>query len=429
MTFPDNLFSFFRNAAIFVSEYNWPHKWTDDARLPVWEFKLQDSSEYGLYIPNIPFWVHLVLTVLLECLLVSFPTALLMYFGIIRAIKEKVPSKPQTHNPSRTNVWGYLLGWFILLPAWIVLPPLATSELGVTNNIMRFCLCVISPTISIFRILEAMYGFAPSHAMSSCGAYALYFTSPLLLVPATTKNRIWRPAIYHHLPAFLAGLFITGMYQSLLLELLPYGTGPGSTPSHLYTWSALLDLEIWYITLSYGILLQSYLCTFAAGLAMTTVLLTGHETQVFSRAPLFLSTSPSDFWGRRWNLLIHTCLKRGVYQPIRSLGGPAVLAVISAFAASGLFHEWLLPAVMPDYPHTHGTTMAFFLWQALLIVLERTLSPRIRLLGLPGPLRTMCVIALGLPPAHWFLDSYLRSQFFVHGQWSFPMVRPLLARD
>jgi Membrane bound O-acyl transferase family len=429
MTTPDSVYSFVQKAVIFASEYNWPHKWTDDTRTPTWEYEWQGSSMYGLYIPSIPFWLHLVLTVLLECLLASLPTAILIYYGIIRGIQRKVPSKPQKHNPTRTNVWGYLLGWLVLLPVWIILPPLAVSELGVTNSIMRFCLCVISPTISIFRILEAMYGFAPSHVMSSCGAYSLYFTSPLLLVPPTTKHRIWRPAIFYHLPLFLTGLFISGLYQSLLLLLIPYGTGPGSTPLHLYTWSALWDLQIWYVTLSYAILLELYLSTFAAGLAMTTVLLTGHETQVFSKSPLFLSTSPSDFWGRRWNLLIHACLKRGIYQPIRSLGGPAVLAVVSAFAASGLFHEWLLPAVMPLYPHTHGTTMAFFLWQAMLIVLERIFAPRVGTLGLPRPLRTMCVIALGLPPGHWFLDSYLRSQFFVHGQWCLPMVRSLLNRE
>lgn len=429
MQIPDNIYSSVRMAATFASEYNWPHKWTDDVRTPIWQFELQDSLKYGLYIPSIPFWVHLVLIVLLECLLVSVPSSILIYYGIIRTIQKKVPSKPQRHNPSRTNFLGYLLGWGVLLPAWVVLPPLAVSELGVTNSIMRFCLCVISPTISIFRILEAMYGFAPSHAMSSCSDYALYFTSPFLLVPHKSKCRIWRPAIYHYLPAFLTGLFVTGMYQSLLLQLLPYGSGPESTPSHLYSWSALWDLQLWYMSLSYAILLQSYLSTFAAGLSMTTVLLTGHETHVFSKAPLFRSTSPSDFWGRRWNLLIHACLKRGVYQPIRSLGGPAVLAVVSTFAASGLFHEWLLPAVMPHYPHTHGITMAFFLWQALLIVLERIWAPRMGVLGLRGPFRTLCVIALGLPPGHWFLDSYLRSQYFVHGQWALPMVRPLLARD
>ena len=37
--------------------------------------------------------------------------------------------------------------------------------------------------------------------------------------------------------------------------------------------------------------------------------LTGFRTMVIMRNPLFASTSVSDFWGRRWNLLISGVLK------------------------------------------------------------------------------------------------------------------------
>lgn len=38
----------------------------------------------------------------------------------------------------------------------------------------------------------------------------------------------------------------------------------------------------------------------------------------FDRQPLFCATSPSDFWGRRWNSLVHHHLKKGVYKPFRA---------------------------------------------------------------------------------------------------------------
>jgi hypothetical protein len=57
------------------------------------------------------------------------------------------------------------------------------------------------------------------------------------------------------------------------------------------------------------------------------------------RNPMFLSKSPSDFWSRRWNLLIHRVLKGGVYKPIRKHFKSAALASIAAFMASGAFHE------------------------------------------------------------------------------------------
>jgi hypothetical protein len=40
------------------------------------------------------------------------------------------------------------------------------------------------------------------------------------------------------------------------------------------------------------------------------------QSDVFSGQPLFLSKSPSDFWGKRWNRLIHSILKDSVYKPV-----------------------------------------------------------------------------------------------------------------
>jgi hypothetical protein len=267
--------------------------------------------------------------------------------------------------------------------------------------------------------------------------YLLYYASPLLLYPPSptrvtdNQKNISFQHIYRHLRSFLIGLVVTGTYQSVLLQLLPYGTGPASTPTNFYRWSSLLDMNIWCESLVYALLLQMYLSTFAAGLALNTTLLTGHVTHPFSDAPLQRSTSPSNFWGRRWNLLIHACLKNGVYKPIRSLGGHTTIAVVTTFIASALFHEWLLPSVMPMYPHTHGATIVFFLWQAMLVAIEMMIGGKILhyvsyVMGFfPQPFRTLCVIALGLPVGHWFLDSYIRSDFFVHGQFCFPMLLPI----
>ena len=189
-----------------------------------------------------------------------------------------------------------------------------------------------------------------------------------------------------------------------------------------------MDLQIWYESISYALLFQLHLATFSSGLAVTTMILTGYSTQPFSDAPLQHCTSPSDFWGRRWNNLIHTCLKNGVFKPIRSLGGPTVLAVLATFIASGLFHEWLLPSTMTDYPHTHGLAITFFLWNAMLVATEMMIGTRVNRLFsgikpyIPRPFITIAVIALGLPVGHWFIDSYMRSNFFMHGQFCFPMI-------
>jgi len=123
-------------------------------------------------------------------------------------------------------------------------------------------------------------------------------------------------------------------------------------------------------------------------------------------------------------MAIHECLKNGVYKPVRALGGSPALAITSAFTASGLFHEWLLPHVFDLYPNSHGPTLAFFWWQAALLILEGTGIGRVAQ-HWPRPLKTVCVVLAGLPVAHWFVDSYWRSDFFVHAELLFPIVIPI----
>lgn len=135
---------------------------------------------------------------------------------------------------------------------------------------------------------------------------------------------------------------------------------------------------------------------------------------------MFESESPSDFWGRRWNLLIHKSLKGAIYKPIRSMGGSKAMAVFGAFFASGLFHEWVLPCTFSDYPNVHGPNSVFFAWQAMLVAVEAavgcTAPFQILKRNLPRRVRSLLVILCGVPFGRWFLDSYIHSRFFEQGQ-------------
>jgi hypothetical protein len=46
-----------------------------------------------------------------------------------------------------------------------------------------------------------------------------------------------------------------------------------------------------------------------SGAAMVVTLLFGRKTKVVTQNALLKSTSVSDFWGRRWNQLVHGALK------------------------------------------------------------------------------------------------------------------------
>jgi hypothetical protein len=82
------------------------------------------------------------------------------------------------------------------------------------------------------------------------------------------------------------------------------------------------------------------------GVSAMAALLTGVTFNDFvTDFPLFFSRSHSEFWGLRWNNLIHDDLKQGVYKPVRRISGSKMFAAICTFVVSGLQHEyvwWLL---------------------------------------------------------------------------------------
>ena len=103
--------------------------------------------------------------------------------------------------------------------------------------------------------------------------------------------------------------------------------------------------------------------------------LVGIDTVDPMGAPLLLSTSIRDFWGRRWNLVIHRLMKRTFFTPLvgcsraaRHLGGAL------SFLMSGLFHEYMWLAVnwfqlCPEH-YVPGQVLLFFMLQFALCAAE-----------------------------------------------------------
>ena len=82
----------------------------------------------------------------------------------------------------------------------------------------------------------------------------------------------------------------------------------------------------------------------------------------------FVSTSLSEFWGRRWNLAFRDVAHDFVFQPLARKVGPRG-AVAAAFLFSGLFHELTLS--VPAAGGFGGPT-AYFLLQLVGIYVERS---------------------------------------------------------
>jgi alginate O-acetyltransferase complex protein AlgI len=93
----------------------------------------------------------------------------------------------------------------------------------------------------------------------------------------------------------------------------------------------------------------------------------GVSAEPIMRCPI-AANSLSDFWGRRWNLAFRRLAHEYIFLPLTRCFGPR-LAMVIAFAASGLLHEAVisLPA-----GGGYGLPMCYFLLQAGGLAAERS---------------------------------------------------------
>jgi len=96
----------------------------------------------------------------------------------------------------------------------------------------------------------------------------------------------------------------------------------------------------------------------------------GYQMRPVHRQP-YLATSLSDFWNRRWNLIVADFAARHVFLPVARRRG-TTLGIWVVFAASALLHLWLGLMTSP-----WGLTLPFtfyFLFQAPFALLEKRLQ-------------------------------------------------------
>lgn len=111
----------------------------------------------------------------------------------------------------------------------------------------------------------------------------------------------------------------------------------------------------------------------------------GVNAQPLMNAPL-LSSSVSQFWGRRWNTAFRDLTNRFLFRPLVPSLGPRG-ALLAGFVFSGLIHELVTSLAARG---GYGGPTLFFLMQALAIVFARSsVGRRMRLsTGLSGALFT-----------------------------------------
>jgi len=326
-----------------------------------------------------------------------------------------------------------------LLPVSLLLPYAINDMLGVQNTAARFATSILF-VLYMFRILEAVFDFVPPGAKASLGTYCTYFSLPFDMIfdgikpVMATKQEIRDGQINVVKAVTCIGVLCTILTPS---GYKPFGDTDAGEFNESIVLSDYLDLKHLGNCFAIALFFQQGLSVGDAvfGNAIQTVL--GYKVKQTMRNPMLEATSPSDFWGRRWNVLVHSVMKRGVYKPVRKYSSSPVAASLAVFIASGLFHEWLVHVVFlhnrPSSSSTSevllGSNTAFFVWNFVIIVSEKVLTGTkgVKSLGkmIPSLLLPFAIIMTSLPMAHWFGNPYLKGGFFEDYEKCLILIRKL----
>jgi len=397
--------------------------------VPVLEVDVMGYGTYGLLMPSLDYWVQLTFLLVAQSS-ISVLFAVIIYKFII---------------PNRGSTQAYLLGLGVLLPVTVILPYEAIKFLNLRNRVLMFSL-TCQPSLMSFRILEALFGTSPHGVELSLGNYGTYHATTLECIVDERTNHPSK-ATREHVKLKLRMTIISFCLLSALLSI----TAPSShAPFDVRMPANTLDHGFWDLV-HVGHLANNFI---GAALVQLCIMF-GSETlglvlgvtvgiklvSVFEN-PLLESSSPSNFWGRRWNTLIHGLLKRAIYKPTRTfIGQRKFVAVMATFLASGILHEFIWSVMflthgcddasddekhISCFKYLPGKSFAFFAWNGIIIIFEHMVGgwlifQRMKR-TLPLPLKTALVILTALPLGHLFTGDWIESGYFSHYAMALPIV-------
>jgi len=428
-----------------------------DDRSPIATFHLPTllgERKYGILIPKSTFQVQVTILVVFQVIACAIFAALVYNLIIL----------PKRQN-SYLSSGVYLIGFGVIIPAASIMPFLIMEELDIRNKMLRTAL--VAPCINvIFRCLEAMFGFTPPAPGASLKNYCLYYASltepyydPKTLEPVPSTKKDVLDSIIEFLKSFVG--------WSILLSLLaPYGFELCETSVKAHTLDhGIMDL------LELGHVVNNLLAVFLIGANLeyssrcvsliANTLLGIKCMKIMEPNAIFGSTSPSDFWGRRWNLVVHNEIKRGIYLPARRYF-PKTVAAMATFFASGLMHEFMNAVLFythdsernsngicndkyndnDNYHNYHfhhscfypiyGKNMILFSWCGFIVLIEQLYGgdDKCRVFRwinncVPQIVITALLIMTVLPMCHLLSGDWVVGGFFAHMAPGFVTIVPL----
>eukprot|EP00531_Pseudo-nitzschia_arenysensis_P002286 CAMPEP_0116115152 /NCGR_PEP_ID=MMETSP0329-20121206/354_1 /TAXON_ID=697910 /ORGANISM="Pseudo-nitzschia arenysensis, Strain B593" /LENGTH=308 /DNA_ID=CAMNT_0003608565 /DNA_START=107 /DNA_END=1033 /DNA_ORIENTATION=+ len=290
-----------------------------------------------------------------------------------------------------------------------------------------------TPIVNSLRITEALYGFAPAVAQASARNYVFYFSCLFGMEFDSSTNEpkpVTKEFLFQRLGTLGRDFVIVSLLISLLAEydyeFFDTNTDVDSmnhSLSEMFSWMHLLN------NFFMAMLISCSLSQSSLGVSLIYNLLYGVQTYEVVLNPMLKSKSPTDFWGRRWNMLVHKGLKNGVYKPTRKHTSSKLWAVVATFVVSGIIHEYVNYVMfLGKWGNSGGTEdapidyrfqwkqMIFFGWNGILILLEYTIG-HWRIFQwlsktLPPIATTALVLCCALPLAHLFTGDWIKIGYF-----------------
>lgn len=322
---------------------------------------------------------------------------------------------------------AYLLGFGLVIPSVLSMPYPVLEYFLIQNKTLKLSMGTM-PLIVSFRCIEAMFDTSPHSVEENLWNYVTYYTSLSHFEwdPKTKTRRrctaadfgaiLWRLLCHFHLAGLMLSVAMHFNYQLLPtnVNLHEYNlTWELFSPAHLVNAYMLAVLAFFMLAVGFE------MASFGDNLK-------GFLTKQPFYNPLFTSRSPSEFWGRKWNMTIHRLLKHGAYMPARQYFSMHMSYFVT-FLASGLLHDYSWTVMYYQYgqplayhPAFFKTT-AFFLWNYILMAIEHETQ---HMWGftkrLPTVLVSSLVVLTALPFSHWYTGDWAASNYFAEyamGLW------------
>ena len=292
--------------------------------------------------------------------------------------------------------------------------------LAVARGWRRACLAMIPLFLALPFVLHFEHSFPP------CGLFFSISFGVWKTIEVLTGQH--RPAIFHSPTAHILHFASPIEFQTIPSGQLPSPPSPREVLTHVgETATTALGLSIvssiralaFQTDATVGMVgpqLSAWAKTYTdvwlcylffrlnTGFSSILLALGGLKPQRVWRQPLTRATSPSDFWARRWNLWVHGLFHRTVFLPASKAGCPPSVAALTAFAISGILHEFAFLAGCRG--RGFGGQVIFFTLQALLVSAQKWLTRRV---GVPALLQAsplLCILinnVLLLPSAPLFM--------------------------